>query len=243
MSGVGGRVLVVDDEPKYRRLIVTNLRLAGYDTDEAGDAASTLKVLADTEPDLILLDLRLPGVDGVQLCRRIRERSWVPIIMVTALDAEAQLVAGLDAGADDYIAKPFSPDELLARIRAVLRRHRQSVPREQLACGGVALDSDARTVTADGRATRLTPTEWRLMAEFIRQCGKVLTHEYLLTRVWGSAYQSDHEYLRVYVRRLRQAIETDPRHPSRLVTLAGIGYVLKPSAAPPSGAGSTSPAP
>ncbi len=236
-------MLVVDDEPKYRRLIVTNLRLAGYDTNEAGDAASTLKVLADAEPDLILLDLRLPGVDGVQLCQRIRERSWVPIIMVTALDAEPQMVAGLDAGADDYIAKPFSPEELLARIRAVLRRHRQGVPSEQLTCGGVALDSDSRTVTADGRATRLTPTEWRLLAEFIRQCGKVLTHEYLLTRVWGPAYQSDHEYLRVYVRRIRQAIEADPRHPMRLVTLAGIGYVLKPSGARPGGGGDGSPAP
>ncbi len=239
MSVWGGRVLVVDDEPKYRRLIVTNLRLAGYDTDEAGDAARTLQVLAESEPDLILLDLRLPGLDGVELCRRIRERSWVPIIMVTALAAEPQLVAGLDAGADDYIAKPFSPEELLARIRAVLRRHRQRAPQEQLACGGVALDRDSRTVTADGRATRLTPTEWRLLAEFIRQCGKVLTHEYLLTRVWGPAYQSDHEYLRVYVRRLRQAIEADPRHPMRLVTLAGIGYVLKPSAGPASGSDST----
>ena len=235
MSGLGGRVLVVDDEPKYRRLIVANLRLAGYDTDEAGDAGSTLEAMAAAEPDVILLDLRLPGVDGVQLCRRIRERSWVPIIMVTALAAEPQLVAGLDAGADDYMAKPFSPEELLARIRAVLRRHRQSVPSEQLACGGVALDSDTRTVTADGRATRLTPTEWRLMAEFIRQCGKVLTHEYLLTRVWGPAYQSDHEYLRVYVRRLRQAIEVDPRHPLRLVTLAGIGYALKASGGPSPG--------
>lgn len=243
MSVPAGRVLVVDDEPKYRRLIVTNLRLAGYETEEAGDAASTLQVLATAEPDLILLDLRLPGLDGVQLCRRIRERSWVPIIMVTALDAEPQLVAGLDAGADDYIAKPFSPDELLARIRAVLRRHRQSAPSEQLACGGVALDSGTRTVTADGRATRLTPTEWRLLAEFVRQCGKVLTHEYLLTRVWGAGYQSDHEYLRVYVRRLRQAIEADPRHPLRLVTHAGIGYVLKPGAARVSGHGDGVPDP
>ena len=235
MNGSAGRVLVVDDEPKYRRLIVTNLHFAGYETDEAEDAASTLGALAAAEPDLILLDLRLPGSDGVQLCRRIRERSWVPIIMVTALDAEPQLVAGLDAGADDYVAKPFSPEELLARIRAVLRRHRQRVPSEHLACGGVALDGDTRTVVADERATRLTPTEWRLLAEFVRQCGKVLTHEYLLTRVWGAGYQSDHEYLRVYVRRLRQAIEADPRHPVRLVTHAGIGYVLKPMdvAAPP----------
>ncbi len=228
MEWQGTRVLVVDDEPKYRRLIVTNLKLAGYETEEAEDASSALAAVTGSEPDVILLDLRLPGVDGIRLCQRIREWSWVPIIMVTALDAEPTLVAGLDAGADDYIAKPFSPDELMARIRAVLRRHRQSLPTEQLACGGVLMDASSRTVLAAGRETRLTPTEWRLLAEFVRHCGKVLTHEHLLTRVWGPAYRSDHEYLRVYVRRLRQAIEVDPRQPMRLLTHAGVGYILKP---------------
>lgn len=224
--GYSPKVLVVDDEPRYRRLIVTNLKLAGYQAVEAPDGVAALELLAVHDPDVVLLDLRLPDLDGYEVCRRIRHRSRVPIVMVTAMDTEAATIQGLDFGADDYVVKPFRPEELLARIRAVLRRVKGADLDVPLACGDVTLDPATREVLVDDRRSPLTPTEWRLMETFVQQCGKVLTHEYLLSHVWGPEYHSDSEYLRVYVRRLRKMIERDPRAPLRLTTRAGIGYVL-----------------
>lgn len=224
--GYSPKVLVVDDEPRYRRLIVTNLKLAGYQAVEAPDGIAALELLAVHDPDVVLLDLRLPDLDGYEVCRRIRHRSRVPIVMVTAMDTEAATIQGLDFGADDYVVKPFRPEELLARIRAVLRRVKGADLDVPLACGDVTLDPATREVLVDDRRSPLTPTEWRLMETFVQQCGKVLTHEYLLSHVWGPEYHSDSEYLRVYVRRLRKMIERDPRAPLRLTTRAGIGYVL-----------------
>lgn len=226
-------ILVVDDEPRYRRLIVTNLHLAGYATREAEDGAAALEALERHPPDLVLLDLRLPTLDGYEVCRRIRQRSAVPIVMVTALDTEADLVRGLDTGADDYIVKPFGPDELLARIRAVLRRSALPEAERMAGCGAVRLDPATRSVLVDGRQEALTPTEWRLLSLLVAHCGKVLTHEFLLARVWGPEYHSDYEYLRVYIRRLRHLLEADPSHPVRLVTRPAIGYMLRPDPNPP----------
>lgn len=224
--GYSPKVLVVDDEPRYRRLIVTNLKLAGYQTVEAPDGTVALELLATHDPDVVLLDLRLPDLDGYEVCRRIRHRSRVPIVMVTAMDTEAATIQGLDFGADDYVVKPFRPEELLARIRAVLRRVKSTEMDLPLVCGDVTLDPATRELLVEDRRAPLTPTEWRLIETFVQQCGKVLTHEYLLSHVWGPEYHSDSEYLRVYVRRLRKMIEKDPKNPLRLTTRAGIGYVL-----------------
>lgn len=220
-------VLIIEDEPKYRRLIATNLRMAGYQTREAEDGHRALQEVYDKEPDIILLDLRLPDMSGLTLCERLRKLTVVPILVITALDTEEALVQSLDLGADDYVSKPFAPSELLARIRALLRRaHSPASLDGEIGCGRVQLNAKTREMTAGDKVTRLTPTEWRLMREFVGQCGKVLPHEHLLGKVWGAGYQEEHEYLRVYVRRLRHYIEPDPRHPVYLVSHAGIGYAL-----------------
>jgi two-component system KDP operon response regulator KdpE len=223
----GARILIVDDEPRYRRLIATNLRLAGFRIAEAADGSEALRALGEQPCDLVLLDLRLPGLDGYEVCRRIRQESAVPIVMVTALDSDAHMIQGLEFGADDYIAKPFHPDALVARVRAVLRRVRGTEVARSQACGSLLLDPTGREVVVDGVRRALTPTEWRLLQLFVTHCGRVLTHDYLLAHVWGPEYQGEVEYLRVYVRRLRHLIERDPRNPRRLVTRAGIGYVLR----------------
>ncbi len=225
-GGFQERILVVDDEPRYRRLIATNLHLEGYLVDEAEDGPAALRALSVRSCDLVVLDLRLPVMDGYEVCRRIRQQSNVPVVMVTALDTEAEMIRGLDFGADDYVVKPFRPEALLARIRAVLRRSRAGGGAGVAACGGVALDPVTRELIVRGERKALTATEWRLMNLFVGQCGHVLTHDYLLARVWGPEYQDDVEYLRVYVRRLRQLVEEDPKHPRHLVTRAGIGYML-----------------
>lgn len=225
-TGFQERILVVDDEPRYRRLIATNLHLAGYLVEEAEDGPAALRALAAQACDLVVLDLKLPVMDGYEVCRRIRQESPVPIIMVTALDTEAEMIRGLDFGADDYVVKPFRPETLLARIRAVLRRSGGGQP-GLLACGAISLDPVTRELVVRGERKSLTATEWRLMNLFVAQCGHVLTHDYLLARVWGPEYQDDVEYLRVYVRRLRHLIEEDPKEPRHLITRAGIGYVLR----------------
>lgn len=217
-------VLIVEDEPRYRKLIATNLRLTNYVPVEAGTGREALDLLAQTQCDLVLLDIRLPDIDGYEVCRRIRQQWTVPIIMVTALDTDAQMIQGLDFGADDYVVKPFRPETLLARIRAVLRRG--SVAPVHLGCGDIALDAERREAIVRGVRKPLTPTEWRLLHLFVQECGRVLTHDYILARIWGPDYQGETEYLRVYVRRLRRLIEEDPSQPKRLVTRAGVGYVL-----------------
>ncbi|MDA8194362.1 MAG: response regulator transcription factor [Thermaerobacter sp.] len=222
-------ILVIEDEPKYRRLIATNLVMAGYQAREVGDGYLALQELYQNEPDLILLDLRLPDMDGFTLCQRLRKLTTVPILVLTALDTEEALVQSLDLGADDYITKPFSASELTARIRALLRRSQPALTSNgTMPCGRVRLDAKTREMSSGDKTVRLTPTEWRLMREFVLHCGKVLPHEHLLGKVWGPGYQAEHEYLRVYVRRLRQHLEPDPHHPVYLVSHAGIGYALYP---------------
>lgn len=228
-ESVGAAILVVEDEAKYRRLIRTNLAMAGYEVIEAEDGHQALQALYDREPDLIMLDLRLPDIDGFQLCERLRARTAVPILAVTALNTEADTVRALDLGADDYIQKPFSPAEVLARVRALIRRSQTLGRPQAFECGNIRLEPQSREVVVRGEArTHLTPTEWRLLRELVLNCGKVLTHEQLLSRVWGIEYQSEHEYLRVYIRRLRGYIEPDPHEPRHLISHAGVGYALYP---------------
>ncbi|MBI4300212.1 MAG: response regulator transcription factor [Chloroflexi bacterium] len=223
------RVLVVDDEPRYVRLLRANLESSGYQVLAAVDGPSAIKIVEAEEPDLVLLDIMLPGIDGFEVCRRIREFSLVPIIMLTAKGEEADRVRGLDQGADDYLTKPFSAGELLARVRAVLRR--SSVrPKEQaqpvFGHGPLKVDFAQRRVEVNGREVRLTPTEYRLLYELATHVGRVMVQEDLLRRVWGKEYQDEGELLRVYIRRLRQKIEEDPANPSLVMTKPGIGYLF-----------------
>lgn len=226
MDEVTGTILVIDDEAKYRRLIRTNLVMAGHTVQEAANGHEALQLIFQQEPDVVLLDLRLPDMDGFQLCGRIRKMSTVPVMVLTALNSEADTIQALDLGADDYLAKPFSPGEMLARIRALMRRSRDMLQSEPMACGDIRLVKETREMETPTGRVRLTPIEWRLCQELTTHCGKVLTHEHLLSRVWGPEYLSEHEYLRVYIRRLRSYIEPDPHHPVYLVSHAGIGYSL-----------------
>lgn len=224
------RILVVEDEPKYLRLMSTHLRLSGYRVFQSHNGWDALHKVFTEEPHLVVLDLRLPEMDGFEVCKRIRKMGNVPILVLTALNTDEDMIRALDLGADDYVTKPFSPDAVLARIRALLRRSYESVMDTPLPeCGRLRLDEEYHNLSVDGRTINLTPTEWKLLKEFMMHCGKVLTHDHLLGAVWGPEYQGDHEYLRVYVRKLRSYIEPNPRLPVYLVTQAGIGYVLYPS--------------
>ncbi len=224
------QILVVEDEPKYLRLITVYLKLSGYRVLQSHDGWDALQQVFTEEPHLVVLDLRLPGMDGFEVCRRIRKTGNVPILVLTALNTDQDMIQALDLGADDYVVKPFSPEALLARIRALLRRTYESVVEQPMPdCGRLRLDEEYHNLLLEDRTIHLTPTEWKLLREFMRHCGKVLTHDHLLAAVWGPEYQGDHEYLRVYVRKLRSYIEPNPRLPVYLLTQAGIGYVLYPS--------------
>lgn len=222
-------ILVVDDEPRYVRAIQINMEASGYKVLAARDGQTAIELAASEEPDLILLDIRMRGLDGYGVCRRIREFSAVPIIMLTALAEDADKVKGLDTGADDYVTKPFSADELLARVRAVLRRvelsERQD-PHPTFQAGDLLVDFARQRVFACGQEVNLTPTEYRLLCELVRQAGRVLVPEYLLEKVWGMGYEGENRLLWQAVHRLRRKIELDPRNPQYIQTRPGIGYVF-----------------
>jgi two-component system KDP operon response regulator KdpE len=223
---VRARILVVDDEPQIGRLLKTTLSARGYDIAVAVDGQAALEMAASWRPDVILLDLGLPVIDGLEVCRRVREWSQVPIIVLTVRDAEPDKVAALDLGADDYLTKPFGTDELLARIRVALRHAaRIAAPEEPLLrFGDLAIDLTRRLVTVGGQEIHLTPTEYDLLKTLATHAGKVLTHRLLLRAVWGSAYEQDAPTLRVFVTQLRRKIEPDPAHPIHILTEPGIGY-------------------
>jgi len=225
-------ILVVDDEPRYLRLVEVNLVTDGYTVQTAMDGKQAVEAVATRQPDLILLDIMMPVMDGFTACERIREFSSVPIIMVTAKGEERDRVRGLDAGADDYIVKPFSAQELLARVRAVLRRaerhtlddfHKPIFQHHEL-----EIDLPRALVTVAGKEVALTATEYRLLQTFAAALGRVLSPEYLLTTVWGPEYSDDKEILWVCLSRLRQKIESDPKKPIHVVTRQGIGYLMPP---------------
>jgi two-component system KDP operon response regulator KdpE len=225
-------VLLVDDEPQLRRYVGASLRARGYDVVTAADGAEALKLFAETQPDLVILDIAMPGPDGFQVCEAIRRISNVPVIMLSARGQERDKVRALDLGADDYLTKPFGVEELLARIRAALRRAgeagRPAAP-APYRHAGLEVDFGARRVTVDGREVRLTRTEYELLATLARHAGRVLMHRELLQRVWGAEYGNEHEYLWAYIRRLRRKLGDDAEHPRFILTEPGVGYRLPPS--------------
>ncbi|HKV69037.1 MAG TPA: response regulator transcription factor [Gaiellales bacterium] len=220
-----GLVLVVDDEPQILRALTTNLRGAGYDVERAATGEEALAAAAARPPDAVVLDLILPDVSGVEVCRELRTWSETPILILSAVGEEEQKVSALDAGADDYVTKPFGMGELLARLRAAMRRAAPAGG-QSIAVGGLVVDFDRHQVTVDGRPVTVTRIEFDLLSLFVRNEGKLLTHRAILREVWGPAYQIESHYLHVYASRLRGKIEADPRHPRYLITEPGAGYRL-----------------
>ena len=219
------RVLVVDDEPQILRALQTNLRGAGYDVETAATAERALAAAAMRPPEAVILDLILPDRKGTEVCRELRTWSSVPIVVLSAVGDEREKVAALDAGADDYVTKPFGMEELLARLRAALRR---SLPAGQpvVRIGGLEIDLERRLVSVDGRTISLTPNEFDLLGLLARNEGKLLTHRAILKAVWGPAYGEESHYLHVYVSQLRRKLEPDPTRPRYLLTEPGAGYRL-----------------
>ena len=222
------RVLVVEDEESYSDALAYLLRREGFDVTVAGTGPEALTEFDRTGADIVLLDLMLPGLPGTEVCRRLRAVSSVPVIMVSAKGDEVDKVVGLELGADDYVTKPYSPRELVARIRAVLRRGQEAEPAPAaLEAGPVRMDVDRHTVSVGGADTRLPLKEFELLEMFLRNPGRVLTRGQLIDRVWGADYVGDTKTLDVHVKRLRAKIEDDPAAPSLLVTVRGLGYKLE----------------
>ncbi len=226
------RILVVDDEPQILRALRINLRARQYDVDVAADGGSALHAAASHHPDLVVLDLGLPDMDGVEVIRGLRGWTAAPIIVLSGRAGSADKVAALDAGADDYVTKPFGVDELLARIRAVTRRVAPN-PNDSPAVtlGRYTVDLANREIAPD--AVRLTPTEWHLLDILLRNPGKLVSQRQLLHDVWGPQYQTETHYLRQYMAQLRRKLEEDPAHPRHLLTEPGMGYRFRPDPAQP----------
>ncbi|HEV8564736.1 MAG TPA: response regulator [Actinomycetota bacterium] len=227
------KVLVVDDEPQIRRALRTSLEAHGYEVVVVGTGEEGVLAAADAAPDLLLLDLGLPDLDGTEVIRRVRAFTEVPVIVLSVRDAQHDKVAALDAGADDYVTKPFGMEELLARARAAMRR---AVPEDPtpplLRYGELEVDLARRLVTRDGQALHLTPTEYGLLEALVTNPDKLLTHQWLLRRVWGQGYGTETTYLRTYVRALRKKLGDDAARPALIVTEPGVGYrwVAEPTA-------------
>ena len=228
-----GRVLVVDDEQSIRRAVGRALAARGYRVELATDGEEALAVAAAFQPDLVVLDLNLPALDGLEVCRQLRGWSSVPILVLSVREDEPDKVAALDLGADDYLTKPFGIDELMARVRALLRRAgAQGAPRlVRFHTDDLEIDLDARRVTGAGIEVHLTKTEWALLTELCQHPGKLLTHRWLLERVWGPGYAGDVDVLRVFISQLRKKLEQDPARPRLIATDPGIGYrwLLRPA--------------
>jgi len=223
-------VLVVDDEPTIRDVVVQYLRREGYATLEAGDGDAARELLEREWPNLVVLDLMLPGTDGLALCRWIRDRSQLPVIMLTARGEEADRIIGLELGADDYVTKPFSPRELVARVRSVLRRGTEANdrPDERVRIGDIEIDAAAREVRKRGSVLKLTAREFELLWFFARHPRRVFSRDQLMSRVWGYEPAFDSGTITVHVRRLREKIEDEPAHPRYIETVWGVGYRLSP---------------
>jgi two-component system KDP operon response regulator KdpE len=225
----GQRVLVVDDEAPIRRALEANLRARGYDVDLASTGEQALDLAAKRHPDAVILDLGLPGMDGIDVVRGLRGWSAVPILILSARGAEPDKVAALDEGADDYVAKPFGMDELLARLRAALRRQLPTAEAPVVATRDFKVDLAAKqVVSADGEPIRLTPIEWGLLEVLVRNAGRLIAPRQLLQEVWGPAYGDESNYLRVHMAHLRRKLEPDPPRPRYLLTEPGMGYRFVP---------------
>lgn len=223
-----GRVLVVDDDTALSEMLGIVLRGEGFDPVFVGDGDRAMAAFRDAKPDLVLLDLMLPGRDGIDVCRQIRAESGVPIVMLTAKSDTVDVVVGLESGADDYIIKPFKPKELVARVRARLRRIDEPVP-ETLEIGDLVIDVAGHAVKRDGRSIQLTPLEFDLLVALARKPWQVFTREVLLEQVWGYRHAADTRLVNVHVQRLRSKIERDPEHPDIVVTVRGVGYKAGPN--------------
>jgi two-component system KDP operon response regulator KdpE len=223
------RVLVVDDEPQIRRALAINLRARGYQVDLAATGEEALKVAADQPPDVIVLDLGLPGISGLEVIQGLRGWTRIPIIVLSVREREADKVAALDAGADDYVTKPFGINELLARLRAAVRR---AAPTDEqtavVQTPDFRVDLAAKQVTRNGREIRLTPTEWQLVELLVRQPGRLVSQRQLLREVWGPSYGEETNYLRVFIAQIRRKLEPDPANPRYFITEPGMGYRFQP---------------
>ena len=227
MGESGPRVLVVDDERAIRRYLRASLSAHGYVVYEATCGQEALEAAAATRPDLIILDLGLPDIDGIEVTRRLREWTQIPIVVLSIREREADKVAALDAGADDYLTKPFGTGELMARMRVALRRSAQVGPQPVVEVDALKVDLGRRLVTLAGNEVALTPTEYDLLRVLVQNAGKVLTHRQLLRLVWGVAYEGEMHLLRVNVSNLRRKIEKDPAKPRHVITEPGVGYRIK----------------
>jgi two-component system, OmpR family, KDP operon response regulator KdpE len=223
------RVLVVDDEPQIRRTLAINLRARGYQVDLAASGEEALKAAAHQQPDVVVLDLGLPGIDGLQVIHGLRGWTRVPIIVLSVREREADKVAALDAGADDFVTKPFGINELLARLRAAVRRATPSDEQVLIVqTPDFRVDLAAKQVVRDGKEVRLTPTEWQLVELLVRNPGRLISQRQLLHEVWGPKYREETNYLRVFMAQIRRKLEPDPAHPRYFITEPGMGYRYQP---------------
>jgi len=218
------RVLVVDDEPQMRRALELNLVARGYQVDLAASGEVALELAARRNPDLVILDLGLPGMDGIGVVESLRQRSTVPILVLSARDGERAKVAALDAGADDYVTKPFGMDELVARVRAALRRAAPPEEDAVVATADFTVDLAAKRIVGPAGEIRLTPTQWHIVEVLVRNRGKLVTQRQLLQEVWGPSYSDETHYLRVFLAQVRRRLEPDPSHPRYFITEPGMGY-------------------
>ena len=219
-----GRVLVVDDEPQIRRALGTNLRARGYEVDLAASGEEALSLAAERHPDVVILDLGLPGIDGIDVVRGLRGWTSVPIVVLSVREDEVDKVAALDAGADDYVTKPFGMNELLARLRAALRRAAPAEEEATVVTDAFTIDLAAKRVSRGGEEVHLTPTEWHLIEVLVRHQGKLVSQRQLLQEVWGPQYETETNYLRVYLAQVRRKLEPDPSRPRHFITEPGMGY-------------------
>jgi two-component system KDP operon response regulator KdpE len=228
MTADGARVLVIDDEKQIRRMLKAALEGYGYDIGEAASGHEGLSQASIFHPDIIILDLGLPDIDGIEAIRKLRDWTQTPIIVLSVREHEDDKIKALDAGADDYVTKPFSMGELLARLRVALRRAAKSEDEPIFTFGELTVDLTHRSVTLKGEEVKLTPTEYEVLKYLAQQAGRVVTHRQLLLAIWGSNYQEESQYLRVYIGQLRRKIETDPSQPTYIITEPGVGYRLVP---------------
>jgi two-component system KDP operon response regulator KdpE len=223
----GQRVLIVDDETSIRRYLRAALSAQGFTIYEAANGQEAINAVLANRPDIIILDLGLPDIDGIEVTRQLREWSQIPIIILSVREAELDKIAALDAGADDYLTKPFGTGELMARIRVVMRRQTSKTDEPILHVDELQMDLSRRVVTVKGDEISLTPTEYDILRLLMQNAGKVITHRHLLKQVWGTAYESEMHILRVNISNLRRKIEADPARPQYLVTEPGVGYRLR----------------